>query len=235
MTAKRLDTGGSIDRNDERRFLFDGRWYQGFAGDTLASALLATGVRTIGRSFKYHRPRGFWGAWVDDPNGIMDVTLRHQSVPNCQATTTYLSDRMEARAVNAWPSARFDLKGGLDLLHRWLGAGFYYKTFMWPDWHLFEPMIRRMAGLGHANAREIEDYLSDQENRTCDLLVIGGGPAGLAAAVAAARSGDNVILVDDHNRSGGSAYRLGSVEGIPAGDWVRDQNKALKHLRILYL
>lgn len=234
MSAMRLDTGGLIDRNQPRRFLFDGRWYTGYAGDTIASALMANGVRRVGRSFKYHRPRGFWGAWVDDPNGIMDVTLYHRSMPNCQATTTYLENRMEAHAVNAWPSARVDIKGGLDLFHRWLGAGFYYKTFMWPDWRLFEPVIRRTAGLGHVSPQVLDDYLSDQVNRTCDLLVIGGGPAGLSAAQAAAKAGDNVLVVDDHDRAGGSAYRLGQVEGTCAADWierqVRDISTAGGHL-----
>ncbi|MEM7599234.1 MAG: 2Fe-2S iron-sulfur cluster-binding protein, partial [Pseudomonadota bacterium] len=163
-------------------FTFDGKRYTGIEGDTLASALLANGVRIMGRSFKYHRPRGPWGAWVDDPNAIMSVRKGDVELPNCQATTTYLEDGMEARAVNAWPSAAFDIKGGLDLFHRWLGAGFYYKTFMWPDWHLFEPAIRKMAGLGHVSDAVLEGYSADQIHDRCDVLVIGGGPAGLVAA-----------------------------------------------------
>ena len=228
MTGFRVDQGGLIDRGDTRKFLFDGRWYEGFAGDTLASALLANGVRTVGRSFKYHRPRGLWGAWADDPNGFMDVTLNHRSFPNCQSATTYLEARMEARAVNAWPSARFDLKGGLDLFHRWLGAGFYYKTFMWPDWHLFEPMIRHMAGLGYVTSQDLDRYLSDQVNASCDVLVIGAGPAGLIAARAVAERGADVILVDDHNLAGGSAFRLGTVEGKAAAEWIAEQTGGIE-------
>ncbi|MEL7281920.1 MAG: 2Fe-2S iron-sulfur cluster-binding protein [Pseudomonadota bacterium] len=149
-------------------FTFDGKRYTGIEGDTLASALLANGVRIMGRSFKYHRPRGPWGAWVDDPNAIMTVRKGGIELPNCQATTTYLEEGMEARAVNAWPSAAFDIKGGLDLFHRWLGAGFYYKTFMWPDWHLFEPAIRKMAGLGHVSDAVLEGYSADHGFDRCD-------------------------------------------------------------------
>ncbi|MGR3491598.1 MAG: glycine cleavage T C-terminal barrel domain-containing protein, partial [Shimia sp.] len=144
-------------------------------------------------------------------------------LPNCPAATTYLEGGMDARAVNAWPNAAFDVKGGLDLLHRWLGAGFYYKTFMWPDWHLFEPAIRRMAGLGHVSPEVDPAYVSDQTHATCDVLVVGGGPAGLTAARAAAEAGEDVCLVDDQRVTGGSAYLLGGVDGEDPGDWVRHQ------------
>lgn len=229
MSGTRTETGGLIDRTKTLRFRFDGRDYAGHPGDTLASALLANGVRVLGRSFKYHRPRGAWGAWFDDPNAIFDVALDGNAIPNCQATTTPLVDGMTARAVNAWPSAARDLKGGLDLLHRWLGAGFYYKTFIWPDWHLFEPTIRRMAGLGALDGKAIPDYIADQTHDTCDLLVVGGGAAGLTAARAAAEAGQDVVLVEDHADLGGGLYRQGgAIEDQAPVEWVADQQKAIE-------
>ena len=229
MTGRRVDTGGLIDRSRTLRFRFDGRDYAGHPGDTLASALLANGVRVLGRSFKYHRPRGAWGAWVDDPNAIFDVRLQGDEIPNCQATTTPLVDGMAARAVNAWPCVTRDLKGGLDLFHRWLAAGFYYKTFIRPDWHLFEPAIRRMAGLGALDGREIPDYTADQTHDACDLLVVGGGAAGLAAARAAAEAGQDVVLVEDHPEPGGGLYRRGGmVEGQAPADWIAAQQAAIE-------
>lgn len=228
MTGTRLQSGGQIDRERPLNFTFDGRGYSGFEGDTLASALLANGVKVVGRSFKYHRPRGVWGAWLDDPNAIFNVRLGNVSLPNCPATTTFLQDNMQAQAVNAWPSAERDLKGGLDLFHRWLSAGFYYKTFMWPDWHLFEPMIRRMAGLGHLVPTEIPDFVSDQTHDLCDLLVIGGGAAGLAAARAAAEAGQDVVLIDDHRQLGGGLFRRGlPIEGASPAEWIAQQEKAI--------
>ncbi len=228
MTSHRTTRAALIDLGKPLRFTFDGTAYQGFEGDTLASALLANGVRVMGRSFKYHRPRGPLGAWVDDPNAIMGVTLNGRSLPNCPATTTPLEDGMQARAVNAWPSARFDIKGGLDLFHRWLGAGFYYKTFMWPDWHLFEPMIRKMAGLGDISRNVLEDYCADQVHDHCETLVIGGGAAGLAAARAAAEGGQNVVLVDDKPVLGGGVHQLAGVEDFAPRDWVASEAHAIE-------
>ena len=228
MTGRRSPTGGLIDRSRSLGFRFDGRSYTGHPGDTLASALLANGVRVLGRSFKYHRPRGAWGAWFDDPNAVFTVALDGDAIPNCPATTTPLVDGMEARAVNAWPSAARDLKGGLDLFHRWLGAGFYYKTFMWPDWHLFEPAIRRMAGLGAIDGQAIDGYVTDQLHDQCDLLVAGGGAAGLAAARAAAEAGQSVVLAEDHADLGGGLHAMGGlVEGKGTADWIAEQESAI--------
>ncbi len=226
MTGRRLASGGLIDRKAPLRLRFDGRPYGGFAGDTIASALLANGVRIVGRSFKYHRPRGVWGAWVDDPNAMMTVRLNGREMPNVPAATTPLEDGMDVRAVNAWPSAKYDVKGGLDLFHRWLGAGFYYKTFIWPDWHLFEPAIRKMAGLGHVSDAVYDDYVSDQVNAACDVLVIGGGPAGLIAARTAAERGEAVTLVDDHPDVGGSALQEVAIAGADPAKWVTAQKAA---------
>ncbi|WP_370232040.1 2Fe-2S iron-sulfur cluster-binding protein [Cognatishimia sp.] len=227
MSARRIDGYGVIDRSQPLNFAFDGKSYQGVAGDTLASALVANGVRIMGRSFKYHRPRGLWGAWVDEPNAIMNVNGEGVQLPNCLATTTYLQDGMEARAVNAWPSAARDLKGGLDLFHRWLGAGFYYKTFMWPDWHLFEPAIRKMAGLGTVSPDVLDGYEADQVFDHCDVLVVGGGAAGLVAARTAAEAGQNVCLVDDQQTLGGSLYQLPDIDGRSPVEWVATQREAI--------
>ncbi|MEM7209100.1 MAG: 2Fe-2S iron-sulfur cluster-binding protein [Pseudomonadota bacterium] len=228
MTSFRADYGGLIDRSRELKFSFDGKPYQGFAGDTLASALLANGVRVVGRSFKYHRPRGVWSAWVDEPNAIMAVTLNGRELPNCLATTTMLEDGMQVRSVNAWPSAAFDLKGGLDIFHRWLCAGFYYKTFIWPNWHMFEPAIRKMAGLGSVSTDVIDDYVSDQIHEHCDVLVVGAGAAGLVAARTAAEAGHKVVLADDHHAPGGSLYQVDRVEGRAPQDWIDEQVTALQ-------
>jgi len=227
MTSHRTTRVALIDRSKPLRFSFDGKEYQGYEGDTLASALLANGVRVMGRSFKYHRPRGPWGAWVDDPNAIITVTLNGLSFPNCPATTTPLVEGMRARAVNAWPSATFDIKSGLDVFHRWLSAGFYYKTFMWPNWHLFEPMIRKMAGLGDISRDVPEGYSADQVFDHCEVLVIGGGAAGLAAARAAAEASRGVVLVEDHPVLGGGLHQMAEIEGLAPTDWIAEQVSAI--------
>ena len=229
MMGFRVDVGGLIQRDKPLPFTFDGKPMTGLEGDTVASALLSNGVKIIGRSFKYHRPRGFFGSWVDDPNGFFDIELNGFSRPNCQGTTTMLEAGMNVRSVNAWPSAKYDLKGGLDLFHRWLPAGFYYKMFMWPNWHLFEPAIRRMAGLGAAAGDVPEDFVSDQLDDNCDLLVVGGGAAGLASARAAAEAGQDVVLVDDHRDVGGGLYRRAAmIEGAAPSEWIAAQVNAIK-------
>ncbi len=227
MISHRTSRTALIDRLQPLNFTFDGRRYQGFKGDTVASALLANGVRVMGRSFKYHRPRGPWGAWVDDPNTVMNISLDGRDFPNCPATTTALAEGLVARSVNAFPSANFDIKGGLDLFHRWLSAGFYYKTFMWPDWHLFEPLIRKMAGLGEVSRDVFEGYSSDQTHNRCETLVIGGGAAGLASARTAAEAGQDVWLVEDHPETGGGLYQSGDVEGMASAEWVGAQVAAI--------
>ncbi|MGO4834925.1 2Fe-2S iron-sulfur cluster-binding protein, partial [Rhizobiaceae sp. 2RAB30] len=164
------------------RFSFDGRALLGRPGDTIASALLANGVRIVGRSFKYHRPRGIFGAWSEEPNAVVDVTLDGRTTPNLRATTEVLVDGMAVRSVNAGPSAADDRYGFLDRFSRFIPAGFYYKTFLWPDWHLFEPRIRAMAGLGRLDPDNEPPADVPHITAACDLLVIGAGPAGLAAA-----------------------------------------------------
>ena len=228
MTSFRTTSGGLIDRTRPLNFTFDGKPYQGFAGDTVASALMASGARVMGRSFKYHRPRGVWSAWVDEPNAIMTVTLNGRELPNCLATTTHLEEGMQVRAVNAWPTSQFDIKGGLDFFHRWLSAGFYYKTFIWPDWHLFEPSIRKMAGLGAVSTDVFDGYSSDKTHAHCDTLVVGAGPAGLVAARTAAEAGQDVVLVDDHPETGGSAYQFEAIESGAPVEWVTSLRMAIE-------
>jgi len=202
-------------------FTFDGRPYEGRAGDTIASALLAGGVRIVGRSFKYHRPRGIWGAWTEEPNALVDVTIDGRTTPNLRATTEPLAAGMAVRSVNASPTAEGDRGAFLDRFSAFIPAGFYYKTFLWPDWHLFEPRIRAMAGLGRLDPdnRPAADW--PQINAACDVLVVGAGPAGLAAAKAATGAGRSVILLDDRPQPGGSLlHRGGTVDGTPGADWA---------------
>ncbi len=219
MTSLRIDTAGSL-----IRFSFDGRSMEGREGDTIASALLANDVRIVGRSFKYHRPRGIFGSWTEEPNAIVDVTLAGKTTPNLRATTEPLSAGMEVRSVNARPNANSDRLGILDGLSRFLPAGFYYKTFLWPDWHRFEPRIRAMAGLGRLDPSHQPAADNPTLDATCDVLVVGGGRSGLMAAKQAALSGQKVILVDDRAVPGGSSfYRQndGDVQAFANADEVR--------------
>jgi sarcosine oxidase subunit alpha len=229
MTARRLPQGGRIDRTAPLAFTWQGGKLSGFAGDTLASALLANGVSTIGRSFKYHRPRGIFAAWVDEPNAILDVSRGDWHDPNARATTLALRDGMAASGVNARPDVDHDIYRHIDQLQQFLPAGFYYKTFF-PNWHRFEPRIRAMAGLGTlravADARHFETC-----TRTVDILVAGGGPAGLAAALAAASAGLSVVLANDRFAPGGSLlWDDASVDGAPGDAWAAD---AVARLRAL--
>ena len=227
--AFRTPSGGRIDRSRALHFRFDGWDYTGFAGDTLASALLAHGVHLLGRSFKYHRPRGIVGAGVEEPNAL--VTVRRDSArltPNLRATQVELYEGLEAESQNRWPSLGLDFGAINGLLSPFIPAGFYYKTFMWPRsaWRrLYEPKIRAAAGLGRAPEQPDPDSYSNRFAH-CDVLVVGAGPAGLAAATAAAASGARVILCDEQPQLGGSLLAEPSVdseaaiEGEPAAAWL---------------
>ncbi len=216
----RLALGGRIDRAKKLSFTWNGAALTGFTGDTIASALLANGVKIVARSFKYHRPRGVFAAWVDEPNAVVDVRWGDQHDPNARATLVSLQDGMVVAGVNGYPSVAHDAAGALDLLHRFLPAGFYYKTFMTPSWHHYEPRIRAMAGLGRVGAA-IETRAFETRNTRCDVLVIGGGPAGIAAARAARAAGASVLLVDDRAELGGSLlWDNATIDDGPALDWV---------------
>ncbi|NRG17761.1 sarcosine oxidase subunit alpha family protein [Rhizobiales bacterium] len=231
--------GGLIDRKRTLSFRFDGREYHGHPGDTLASALLAGGRMLMGRSFKYHRPRGPLTAGSEEPNALVELGGGACREPNARATTTELFDGLEARSQNRWPSLSFDVLAVNDLLAPFLTAGFYYKTFMWPRsfWDkVYEPAIRRAAGLGRLSGAADPDVY-DKGFLHCDLLVVGGGPAGLTAALAAARAGARVILAEEDFRFGG---RLNCDAGLFLGadqqDWISacvEELSSLENVRLM--
>ena len=208
--------GGLIDRARALTFSFDGRRFAGHPGDTLASALLANDIRLMGRSFKYHRPRGPLSAGSEEPNALVELRGGRRREPNTRATTAELYDGLVARSQNRWPALSLDALAVNDLMSPFLGAGFYYKTFMWPAafWErLYEPLIRRAAGLGRLSGAPDPDVY-DKGYLHCDLLITGAGPAGLAAALTAGRVGARVILADEDFLPGG---RL-NCETHPLGD-----------------
>jgi sarcosine oxidase subunit alpha len=231
--AHRIGTGGLIDRTRNISFTFDGEEMTGHPGDTLASALLANGVRLVGRSFKYHRPRGILTAGSEEPNALVELRSGARREPNTRATTIELYEGLDATSQNRWPSLMLDLLAVNQLFTPIFGAGFYYKTFMWPAsfWEkVYEPAIRRAAGLGRGASSEDPDHY-EKANAFCDVLVIGGGPAGLSAALAAARSGARVILCEDDFRLGGRllAERC-EIDGRPAVEWVTAAKTELQSL-----
>ncbi len=204
MSGRRLGTGAGalVDRSRPLAFEFEGRRHQGFAGDTLASALIAAGVRRVGRSFKLHRPRGVFTCGPEEPCAIVDVGTGAHRLAATRATDVALHDGLVARCGLAWPSVAFDAASINDRFSAVLPAGFYYKTFMWPGWHLFEPAIRRMAGLGVAPVGADPDRY-DEVSVGVDVLVVGGGAAGVAAACAAADGGASTMLVEADRLLGG--------------------------------
>ncbi len=219
----RLEGRGLIDRSRPVGFRFDGRAYQGCHGDTLASALLANGVRLFGRSFKYHRPRGVLTAGPEEPNALVEIHEDGQQTPNTRATVQELYEGLDARSQNRWPSLNWDVMEVNDLLSPFLSAGFYYKTFMWPRafWErVYEPAIRRAAGLGRLSGRH-DEAPYEKAFAYCDLLVIGAGPAGLMAALTAGRAGLDVILAEDSDRMGGRllSERI-EIGGQQGADWA---------------
>ena len=221
----RTQSGGRVERAQRLKFTFDGRSYQGIAGDTLASALLANGVHLTARSFKYHRPRGIMAAGSEEPNALVTVIRdAGRTTPNLRATQVELYEGLTAESQNRWPSLDFDVGRINDRLSAFFPAGFYYKTFMWPRkaWKaLYEPMIRRAAGLGKAPVQPDPDRYA-QRYAHCDVLVVGGGPAGIAAALAAAASGSRVILCDETAEFGGSllADTSATIDGRSGPEWV---------------
>jgi len=201
----RLPNRGRIDRGTELAFSFNGSRYFGHEGDTLASALLANGVHLVGRSFKYHRPRGILGSGAEEPNALVQLGKGARTDPNMRATTVELFEGLRARSQNCWPALRFDVGAINDCLSGLLPAGFYYKTFMRPArlWMVYEKFIRNAAGLGRAPAERDPDRY-EQQYAHCDVLVIGAGPAGLAAAASASATGARVILTDEQAEFGGA-------------------------------
>lgn len=232
-------TGGKIDRSTEITFAFNGRTMHGHPGDTLASALLANGQRLVGRSFKYHRPRGIFTAGSEEPNALVELRRGAAQEPNTRATTAELFDGLDARSQNHRGPLGFDLMAVTDLLSPFLAAGFYYKTFMWPRafWEkLYEPAIRAAAGLGRLSGQNDPD-IYDKGYLHCDLLVIGSGPAGLMAARTAARAGARVILADEDFLMGGrlNAETL-AVDGRAGAEWAAEtvaELSAMTNVRLM--
>jgi sarcosine oxidase subunit alpha len=229
--SHRLAQGGRlIDRTKPLKFRFNARSLKGFEGDTLASALLGSGRMLLGRSFKYHRPRGLVASGAEEPNVLVNLGRGNRLEPDQRATTTELFEGAAASSQNHWPSLGFDVGAVNDLAYKFMPAGFYYKTFMasqaaWTN--LFEPIIRRAAGLGKAPTKADPDRY-EQAYGYCDVLVAGGGVAGLAAALAAARAGKRVILAEQTAHWGGRApVDGGLIDGKTPDDWLKDTLQTL--------
>jgi len=230
--SNRLGAGGRVNRAIPLTFTFNGKTYQGYQGDTLASALLANGVYFVARSWKYHRPRGIVAAGVEEPNAVVQLESGAYTVPNARATEIELYQGLVATSVNAEPSLENDRLAVNQKIARFIPAGFYYKTFMWPRkwWPKYEEKIREAAGLGKApDTRDADRY--DKCFAHCDVLVIGGGPAGLAAAHAAGSAGARVVLVDDQRELGGSLLSCrAQIDGKSALQWVEKTEQALANM-----
>jgi sarcosine oxidase, subunit alpha len=229
--AFRLPTGGIIDRASPVNFTFDGAQHQGYRGDTLASALLANGVHLVARSFKYHRPRGIFSAGTEEPNALVQLASGARFEPNARATQIELYEGLAATAQNCWPSVKFDIGAINNAMSGLFPAGFYYKTFMWPPtpkwWLRYEHIIRHAAGMGRTATLPDPDTYEHQYAH-CDVLVIGAGPAGLAAARAAAHSGARVIVCDEGASAGGSLLSEDErIDGLIASTWITEMQREL--------
>ena len=196
MTRPTRTKSSLINTNKKLSFVFNGKKYEGFQGDTLASALLANDVKLIARSFKYHRPRGIFTSSSHEPNALVEIIHDDYNEPNSKATTVELYEGLVAKSQNCWPSLKYDLMSINDKFSKFIGAGFYYKTFMWPAffWEkVYEPVIRKAAGLGKLSKNK-NNINSEKGFLYCDLLIIGSGPSGLISAYIAGLSGIKVII-----------------------------------------
>jgi sarcosine oxidase subunit alpha len=220
----RLNNGGRIDRSTPLTFTYNGKKYKGYKGDTLASAMLANGIDVVARSFKYSRPRGIVAAGAEEPNAVLQLGATEATqVPNVRATQQELFDGLVSASTNGWPSVDTDIMGVIGKIGgNMMPPGFYYKTFMFPEslWDTYESMIRKAAGIGRA-PREKDPDTYDTINQHCDVMIVGAGPAGLAAALTAARGGARVIIADEQNEFGGSLLNgTEKLDGKPASEWI---------------
>jgi sarcosine oxidase subunit alpha len=232
MTARRLPSGGRIDRSRKVTVQFDGKPFAAHPGDSLASALLAGGQKITARSFKYHRPRGLMAAGVEEPNSLVHLRDGARHEPNAQATMVEVFDGLISTPQNAWPSLQFDIGSVNGALSRFFGAGFYYKTFIGPFkgtgfWMACEKIIRNAAGMGKATTLDDPDHY-EKINAFCDVLIVGAGPAGLAAALVAGRKGEKVMLVEQDHELGGSLLNEGA--GGESDTWLRNAVAELKNM-----
>jgi sarcosine oxidase subunit alpha len=225
----RLDHGGSdLNRRHVVHFRFAGRQYSGIAGDTLASALLANGVRTVARSLKFHRPRGIFSCGIEEPNALVGIGVGVAAIPSACAPLVSLHEGLEAHATSGWPNVRWDLGRSLDLVPRLWAAGFYNKAFIWPAWHPYEGLIRRLAGIAKVpKVRDPDRY--DVRNAHCDVLIVGAGIEGLRTARLEAQAGQRVILVESAVELGGRSRWDGhQLEGLEASSWISSAKQSLQ-------
>ena len=231
----RINKNNFVDQTTRISFKFNGQKLFGFKGDTLASALLSNDIHLVGRSFKYHRPRGIMTCGSEEPNAIVQVGNDPSlTEPNVRATEIELYEGLEAFSQNCWPSVKFDIGGINNLLSPLLPAGFYYKTFMWPSsfWEKYEYFIRHSAGLGKAPTEPDKD-LYDHQFAHCDVLVVGGGISGILAAKLSAEKGLNTILIDDKNFLGGSTIyqdnKCFKINDLISNNWLSKDIESLKN------
>jgi sarcosine oxidase subunit alpha len=224
----RMASGGAVDRTKRLKFVFDGTSYEGFSGDTIASALLANGVGIVGRSFKYHRPRGIYSAGPEEPNAILDLRDGARHDPNARATLEPLIDGMELRSIHADGTADRDRLAFIDRFARFIPAAFYYKTFIWPNWAAYEHRIRSLAGLGRVDPASRASSAAHRHAQV-DVCVVGAGPSGLAAALAAARLGKRVLLIEEQSELGGSLlHRDVTIDGLQGAEWAGRAERTLQ-------
>jgi NADPH-dependent 2,4-dienoyl-CoA reductase/sulfur reductase-like enzyme len=237
MTKYRVNKTKYIDQTKTVSFNFDGKSYHGFEGDTLASALLSNGVHLVGRSFKYHRPRGIVSSGCEEPNAICQINEDTDlTEPNVRATEIELYEGLKASSQNCWPSVNFDIGGINNFISPFIPAGFYYKTFMWPKsfWKkIYEPLIRMSAGLGKSPTKP-DPELYDHKHVHCDVLIIGGGISGIIASKIAAKNNLKTMLIEDKNVLGGSTifqknenYKINNKY---SSEWIEDEIAELKKI-----
>ena len=223
----RLNNNKNLNKKKQISFYFDGVKYQGYEGDTLASALLANNIHLIGRSFKYHRPRGIISAGCEEPNGIVQLEQDEFTVPNRRATEVVLYNGLVAKSQNRWPSVNFDFGAINDLLSPFFPAGFYYKTFMWPPkfWKTYEHFIRHAAGLGVSPKKE-DPHKYEHYHYHCDVLIVGSGISGLYAAKIAASEKLQVLVVEQESDTGGSILSANNlnnkINGQSQNEWKKE-------------